>query len=37
MNEILAGKVKTVYEVDAEPEKVKIIFHDKVTAGMVDL
>ena len=33
MNEILAGKVKTVYEVDAEPEKVKIIFHDKVTAG----
>ena len=33
MNEILAGKVKTVYDVDGDPGKVKIVFHDKVTAG----
>ena len=33
MNEILQGKVKTVYDVDNEPEKVRITFHDKVTAG----
>ena len=33
MNEILQGKVKTVYDVDSEPEKVRITFHDKVTAG----
>ncbi len=32
MSEILKGKVKTVYEVESEPEKVRIIFHDKVTA-----
>ena len=33
MNEILAGKVKTVYDVDGEAQKVLIKFHDKVTAG----
>ena len=33
MKEVLAGKVKTVYDVDGDPGKVKIIFHDKVTAG----
>ena len=33
MSEILQGKVKTVYDVESEPEKVKIVFHDKVTAG----
>ena len=33
MNEILQGKVKTVYEVDNQADKVKIVFHDKVTAG----
>ena len=33
MNEILAGKVKTVYDVDGDAGKVKIVFHDKVTAG----
>ena len=33
MTEILQGKVKTVYDVESEPEKVKIVFHDKVTAG----
>ena len=33
MEEILAGKVKTVYNVDGDAEKVKIVFHDKVTAG----
>ena len=33
MLEILQGKVKTVYGVDGDPEKVKILFHDKVTAG----
>ena len=27
------GKVKTVYEIEGEPEKVHIYFHDKVTAG----
>ena len=32
MEEILAGKVKTVYNVDGDAEKVKIVFHDKVTA-----
>jgi phosphoribosylaminoimidazole-succinocarboxamide synthase len=30
---IIQGKVKTVYDVESEPEKVKIVFHDKVTAG----
>ncbi len=33
MEEILAGKVKTVYNVDGDAEKVLIYFHDKVTAG----
>ena len=33
MSEILQGKVKTVYEVDNQADKVKIVFHDKVTAG----
>jgi len=33
MNEILAGKVKTVYDVDGDPTRVHIKFHDKVTAG----
>ena len=33
MNEILVGKVKTVYDVDGEADKVTIKFHDKVTAG----
>ena len=33
MSEILQGKVKTVYDVESEPEKVKIVFHEKVTAG----
>ena len=32
MTEILQGKVMTVYDVEFEPEKVKIVFHDKVTA-----
>ncbi len=32
MSEILRGKVKTVYDIDGEAEKVKIVFHDKVTA-----
>ena len=32
MNEILAGKVKTVYET-AEPQEVLIRYEDKVTAG----
>ena len=32
MNEILKGKVKTVYDVDGHAERVKIVFHDKVTA-----
>ena len=32
MNEILQGKVKTVYETE-DAEKVLIEFHDKVTAG----
>ena len=32
MSEILQGKVKTVYDVEGEAEKVKIVFHDKVTA-----
>ena len=33
MNEILTGKVKTVYDFDGDPQKVLIKFHDKVTAG----
>ena len=33
MNELLQGKVKTVYDVDGEAQKVLIKFHDKVTAG----
>ena len=33
MNELLAGKVKTVYDVDGDAQKVLIKFHDKVTAG----
>ena len=33
MNEILVGKVKTVYDVDGDAQKVLIKFHDKVTAG----
>ena len=36
MNEILKGKVKTVYETD-DAEKVLIEFHDKVTAGNGEL
>ena len=32
MKEILTGKVKTVYDVDGDAEKVTIVFHDKVTA-----
>ena len=32
MNEILSGKVKTVYDVTGEADKVLIKFHDKVTA-----
>ena len=32
MTEILQGKVKTVYNVDGDAERVKIVFHDKVTA-----
>ena len=32
MTEILQGKVKTVYDVEGEAEKVLIKFHDKVTA-----
>ena len=32
MSEILQGKVKTVYDYDGDAEKVKIVFHDKVTA-----
>ena len=30
---LLTGKVKTVYVMDGEPEKVYVHFHDKVTAG----
>ena len=30
---LLTGKVKTVYIMDGEPEKVYVHFHDKVTAG----
>ena len=33
MNELLQGKVKTVYDVDGDAQKVLIKFHDKVTAG----
>ena len=33
MTEILQGKVKTVYDYDGDAEKVRIVFHDKVTAG----
>ena len=33
MNEILQGKVKTVYDVPDDATKVLIKFHDKVTAG----
>ena len=36
MNEILQGKVKTVYDID-DAEKVLIEFHDKVTAGNGEL
>ena len=32
MTEILKGKVKTVYDVPEQADKVKIVFHDKVTA-----
>ena len=32
MIEILKGKVKTVYDVPEQADKVKIVFHDKVTA-----
>ena len=32
MKEILSGKVKTVYDVEGDAEKVTIVFHDKVTA-----
>ena len=32
MTEILQGKVKTVYDVEGDAERVKIVFHDKVTA-----
>ena len=32
MTELLKGKVKTVYDVDGEADKVLIEFHDKVTA-----
>ena len=32
MNEILKGKVKSVYDVDGDAQKVLIKFHDKVTA-----
>ena len=32
MNELLQGKVKTVYDVDGDAQKVLIKFHDKVTA-----
>ena len=32
MTEILQGKVKTVYDVEGDAEKVLIKFHDKVTA-----
>ena len=32
MTEILQGKVKTVYDYDGDAEKVRIVFHDKVTA-----
>ena len=32
MEELLQGKVKTVYDVDGDAEKVTIVFHDKVTA-----
>jgi len=33
MKELLAGKVKTVYDVDGDAQKVLIKYHDKVTAG----
>ena len=33
MNELLVGKVKTVYDVDGDAQKVLIKYHDKVTAG----
>jgi len=33
MNLLHEGKVKSVYEIDGEPEKVMMMFHDKVTAG----
>ena len=32
MNELLHGKVKTVYDVDGDAGKVIIKFHDRVTA-----
>ena len=36
MEELLQGKVKTVYDTD-DAEKVLIEFHDKVTAGNGEL
>jgi phosphoribosylaminoimidazole-succinocarboxamide synthase len=33
MNLVNEGKVKSVYDVDGDPERVLIKFHDKVTAG----
>ena len=36
MKELLAGKVKTVYDTE-DGEKVLIEFHDKVTAGNGEL
>ena len=36
MEELLQGKVKTVYDID-DAEKVLIEFHDKVTAGNGEL
>ena len=33
MTEIIKGKVKSVYDVDGDAQKVTIKFHDKVTAG----
>ena len=33
MNLLQEGKVKSVYDVDGDAQKVLIKFHDKVTAG----
>ena len=33
MTEILQGKVKTVYDVESEPEKVKIVFHPMMASA----